>query len=324
MDNMRFLLAAPGFLIIIGTFAVSILPAKESGRRQPIAWCYVQDGSLELVRKAVGRKTASLSLGPGTLAPVLRTESKNGRVRALLRITDLQTLNPVEGWVDSSKAEIIPIDRFPSDAEVLDQLGIEVPNGSAPAGTPVARWLVKQGDSGTALFCFVASFGLPDSRLATFLPVGGKFIRGPWLDFPFSEMKPGIVSGEVRDLLGDGVECFITHEPFRTGPATFGVNIVIRRLDRGNFSTLWTAPLESQNLEFFPQEMTILHPLEKNAGAPGTVTKGEVEFEPRGKIYIPVWKATVEFFAAEKDKPINSAKVSKACPWNGSAFEPVR
>jgi hypothetical protein len=324
MDNMRFLLAASGFLMITGTIAVTILPAKESAHRQPIAWCYVQDGPLELVRKAVGRRTTSLSLGRGELVPVLKTESKNGKALAMVRVTDLAALNSVDGWVDPSRAEIIPINRFPNDAEVLDQLGIELPNGSTTASAAVARWLVKQGDSGTALFCFVASFGLPDSRLATFLPVGGKFVRGPWLDFPFSEMKPGIVSGEVRDLLGDGVECLITHEPFRTGPATFGVNIVIRRLDRGNLSTLWTAPLESQNLEFFPRETTILQPLEKNAGAPGTVTKAEVEFEPRGKIYLPVWKATVEFFAAGQDKPIDSVKVTKACAWNGSAFEPIR
>jgi len=323
MDNMRFSLAVPGFLIITSTFAVSTLPAKEGAHRQPIAWCYVQDGPLELVRKAVGRRTTSLSLGRGALVPVLKTQAKNGRKQALLRITDLATLSPVDGWVDSSKAEIIPIDRFPSDAEVLDQLGIELPNGPTPASAAVARWLVKQGDSGAALVCFVASFGLPDSRLAAFLPEGGKFVRGPRLDFPFSEMKPGIVSGEVRDLLGDGVECLITHEPFRTGPATFGVNIVIRRLDRGNLSTLWMAPLESQNLEFFPRETAMLQPLEKNAGAPGTVTKGEVEFEARGKIYIPVWKATVEFFVAGQDKPIDSVKVTKACAWNGSAFEPI-
>ena len=65
-------------------------------------------------------------------------------------------------------------------------------------------------------------------------------------------MKPGILSGEVRDLLGDGIECLITHEPFREGPATLGVNIVIRRLEGGNFSSLWAAPIESRNLGFFP------------------------------------------------------------------------
>jgi hypothetical protein len=324
VDNMRFSLAGFGFLIITGISAAAVLPAKESEHRQPIAWCYVQDGPLELVRKGMGRRTSSLTLGRGALVPVLRTESKNGRVQAMLRITDLAALTAVDGWADSSKAEILPIDRFPSDAEVLRQLNIEPPAGFAAPSVAVARWLVKQGDSGMALVCFVALFGLPDSRLVAFLPLGGKYVRGPWLEFPFFDLKPGILSGEVRDLLGDGVECLITHEPFRQGPATLGVNIVIRRLEHGSFSSLWRAPLESQNLGFFPRQAQILQPLEKNVGAPGTVTKGEVEFEPRGKIQIPVWKATVEFFAVGQDKPLDSVKVTKACAWNGSEFEPVR
>src|SRR5208283_588178 len=108
------------------------------------------------------------------------------------------------------------------------------------------------------------------------------------------------------------------------GPATLGVNMVIRRLEHGNFLSLWTAPLESRNLGTFPPEVQILRPLEKNAGAPGTVTKGEVEFQARGEIYIPVWKATVEFFAVGQDKPIDSVKVTKACAWNGSEFESLQ
>jgi hypothetical protein len=257
------------------------------------------------------------------LAPVLKMESKDGQGRAMLRITDLATLNSVEGWVESSKAEIIPIERFPSDAEVLRQLKIEPQGYFASSGRVAARWVIRQGDSGTALVCFVAAVGMAFSRLVAFLPDRGKYVLGKSLEFPFSDMKPGIVSGEVRDLLGQGNECLITHEPFRAGPATFGVNIVIRRLDRGSFSTLWTAPLESQNLEFFPRDMQILQPPERNAGAPGTVTKGEVEFQPHGKMYIPVWKATVEFFEVGQDKPIESVKVTKACPWNGSQFEPL-
>jgi hypothetical protein len=320
---MRFSLAGLGFLVITDIIAVAVLPAKEGGNRQPIAWCYVQEGPLELVRKAMGRRTSSLSLGRGTLAPVLKTESKQGRNRAMLRITDLATLDSVDGWVDSSKAEIFPIDRFPSDEEILRRVGTGHPDDFAGSKAAVARWLVKQGNSGAALVCFVASFGLPASRLVAFLPARGDFIRGPWLEFPFSEMKPGILSGEVRDLLGDGIECLITHEPFSEGPATLGVNIVIRRLEGGNFSSLWAAPIESRNLGFFPPEVQILHPLARNAGAPGTVTKGEVEFQPRGKIYIPVWKATVEFFVVGQDKPIDTVKVTKACAWNGVQFEPL-
>ncbi len=242
----------------------------------------------------------------------------------MLRITDLATLNPVDGWVDSSQVEIVPLDRYPSDEEILRQLSIEQKNDFTTPQVAVSRWLVKQGDAGRALVCFVASFGLAASRLVAFLSDGGTFKLGPGLEFSFSEMKPGILSGEVRDLLGDGVECLITHEPFREGPATFGVNMVIRRLERGKFLSLWVAPLESQNLGFFPPQVQILRPLEKNAGAPGTVTKGEVEFQSRGKTYIPVWKATVEFFAVGQDKPIDSIKVTKACTWNGLEFEPLR
>ena len=321
---MRFSLAGLGWLIITDIIAVTIVPAKDRDSHQPIAWCYVQEGPVELMRKAMGRRTSSLSLGRGALVPVLKMESKNGRKRAMLRITDLATLRPVDGWVDSSKAEIVPIDRFPSDEELLRQLGIEPPDGFAASKVAVARWLVKQGNSGTALVCFVASFGQPASRLVAFLPLRGNFVRGPWLEFPFSDIKPGVLSGEVRDLLGDGIECLITQEPFREGPATLGLNMVIRRLAPGNFLSLWAAPLEWQNLGFFPPEVRILQPLEKNAGAPGTVTKAEVEFQPRGKIYMPVWKATVEFFAAGQDKPIDFVKITKACAWNGSEFEPLQ
>ena len=276
------------------------------------------------MQRALGRRTKPLTVGRGALVPVLRMESKNGRKQAMLRITDLSTLNPVDAWVDPSKVEIVPIDRFPSDQELLRQLGGEYQDDFTASKVAVARWLVKQGASGEALVCFVASVVLPASRLVAFLPAQGNFTRGPWLEFPFSDMKPGILSAEVRDLLGDGIECLITHEPFRKGPEVLGVNIVIRRLERGNFRTLWSAPLESRNLDFFPSELQILRPLEKNAGAPGTVTKAEVEFQPRGNIYIPVWKATVEFFAVGQDKPLNSVKVTKACAWSGFEFEPLQ
>jgi hypothetical protein len=322
---MRSSLAVLGWLIVTGIIAVTIVSAQDRDSHQPIAWCYVQEGPLELMQRALGRRTKPLSVGHGTLAPVLKTESKNGRERALVRVTDLSTLEPVEGWVDSSKAEIVPTDRFPSDEELLRQLGSEYRDDFTASKVTVARWLVKQGASGEALVCFVASLVLPNTRLVAFLPgPEGSLSLGPSLEFPFSEMKPGILSVEVRDLLGDEIECLITHEPFRKGPEVFGVNIAIRRLEGGNFRTLWSAPLESRNLDFFPSELQILHPLEKNAGAPGTVTKAEVEFQPRGNIYIPVWKATVEFRAVGQDKPLNSVKVTKACAWNGSEFEPLQ
>jgi len=321
---MRSLAAALGILVVTITGALRSPPARENGPRRPVGWCYVQKGPLEAVRRVAGRKTISLSLGAGALVPVLRTESRNGRVRVMLRITELATLALVEGWADSSQAEVLPISRFPSDEEILRQLNLEPPSGFAAPSAAVVRWLVKQGDSGAALVCFLASSGWPESRLVAFLPSGGKYVRGPEREFTFSDMSPGILSGEVRDLLGDGVECLITREPFRKGPEILGVNMVIRRLEHGEYSTLWTAPLESRNLGSFPREIQRLQPLEKNAGAPGTVTHAEVEFRASGKISIPVWKATVDFFAVGEDKPRDSVTVSKACAWNGSKFEPVR
>jgi hypothetical protein len=321
---MRFLLPALGFFILTGHIAGTILSAKDRDSHQPIAWCYVHEGPLELERKAIGRRTTSLSLDRGALLPVLRTESKNGRERALVRATNLSTLDPIDGWVDSSRGEILPIDRFPSDQELLRQLGSEYQDDFTASKLAIARWLVQEGNSGTALVCWVASVALPVSRLVAFLPVQGSFTRGPWLEFPFSEMKPGIVSCEVRDLLGEGSECLITHEPFRKGPEVLGVDMVIRRLEGGNFRTLWSAPLESRNLEIFPSEPQIRHPLERNVGAPGTVTKAEVEFQQRGNITIPVWKAIVEFFTVGQHKPLNSVKVTKVCAWNGFEFEAVQ
>jgi len=42
------------------------------------------------------------------------------------------------------------------------------------------------------------------------------------------------------------------------------------------------------------------------------------------KVYMPVWKAPVEFFAVGQDKPIESVRVTKTCPWTGAQFEPVQ
>ena len=303
--------------------AVPTLPARTAAPRRPVAWCYAQTGPLEVVRTVAGRKISSLTVGRGALVPVMRTEAKNGKTRALLRVIGLETLASVDGWADSGKAEILPLDRFPSDEEVLRQLQLEPPSGFAAPSVAVTRWLMKQGDSGTALVCFVASSGLPEARLVAFLPAGGKYVRGPELRFPFSDMNPGIVSGEVRDLVGDGVECLITHEPFRKGPEVLGINMVIRRLERGNFATLWTAPLKSRNLGSFSRDIQKLEPPERNVGTPGTVTYATVEFQASGKISIPVWKATIGFFTVGQDKPVDSVSVSKACAWDGSKFEPV-
>jgi len=142
---MRFSSKGLGWFIITGIIAVTIVSAQDRDSHQPIAWCYVQEGPLELMQRALGRRTKPLSVGRGALVPVLRTESKHGKNRAMLRITDLSTLNPVDAWVDPSKVEIVPIDRFPSDEELLRQLGSEYQDDFTLSKVALARWLVKQG-----------------------------------------------------------------------------------------------------------------------------------------------------------------------------------
>ena len=183
MQCSRFAL---GCLISTALIALALAPAQGRGDRQAVVWCYVQQGPLELARGAMKRRTSSLSLGRGTLAAVLKTESKNGRNRAMVRVTDLSTLDPVEGWVDSSQAQFLPIRSFPTDQELLRQLGGEYQNEATESKSTVARWLLRQGTSGKALVCFVASVVLPASRLVAFLPSQGGFIRGPSVEFPFS------------------------------------------------------------------------------------------------------------------------------------------
>src|SRR5271157_5833884 len=120
---MRFSSKGLGWLIITGIMAVTIGSAQTRVSRQPIAWCYVQEGPLELMQRALGRRTKPLSVGRGALVPVVRVVSKHGSKQAMLRIMDLSTLNPVDAWVDPSKVEIVPLDRFPSDQELLRLLG---------------------------------------------------------------------------------------------------------------------------------------------------------------------------------------------------------
>jgi hypothetical protein len=321
--KLRLNTAQLGFILLATMLAAALLPAKEHNKDVPIAWCHIQAEQTEVARRAGGQGTFSLSLSRGTLAPVIKTRSSNGRNLALIRMTDLATLRPMEGWVDSSQTEIISLDRFPSDEALLRQLESEYQDEFIASRVAVVRWLIRQGDSGTALVCFIVSTTLPVARLVAFLPAQGTFIPGPSLDFPFSEMKPGIISGEVRDLLRDGNECFVTREPFRKGIATRGVNMVIRRLENGSFQSLWTAPIEFRSLDSFPSRLQILQPPEKNIGAPSTVTKGEVEFQQSANVQAPVWKGKVEFFTAGGGKPIQSVSVTKVCAWDGSRFAPL-
>ena len=129
---------------------------------------------------------------------------------------------------------------------------------------------------------------------------------------------------EARDLTGSGDDCLITREPFRLGPETRGVNLIIRRIEGHGFMILWTAPLESRNLASYPPKLQILQPPERNIGAAGTVTTGEVSFRQRGEVFEPAWKGKVEFYSVGSEKPLDTTTFEKVSPWDGTRFAPLK
>ena len=124
--------------------------------------------------------------------------------------------------------------------------------------------------------------------------------------------------------MGDGNECLVTHEPFKSQTHYDGVNMVIRRMEADNFKTLWQAPLEFRNLASFPPKVQKLDPPEKNIGTPGTITTGKVEFRARGHMSEPFWKGTIAFYVQGRAAPIDTVTYEKLCPWDGSKFTPLR
>jgi hypothetical protein len=195
---------------------------------------------------------------------------------------------------------------------------------TAKSHIQIARFLVLRGGAEAGLLCLVGSPALADFRLQVFRRAQGKFVPGPHLEFPFSEMKPGITTLETRDLMGDGTECLVTHEPFDLGPENRGVNLIIRQIETTGFSVLWKGPLEYRNLASFPQHYHVLEPGERNIGAASTVTKGSVEFLAHGRLSEPVWKGKVEFYVVGREKPVESISIKKVCPWDGTKFAPLQ
>jgi hypothetical protein len=220
--------------------------------------------------------------------------------------------------------ERIPTGRLPADGFILQQLGGAYLDDFTASHTEIGRWLLRQRALGACLVCLVASSVLPTAKLIAFLPIQGGFLAGPSLEFPLFDTPSGIIAAEVRDLRGDGNECLISREPFRTGPERRGTNLVIRAIEARTFKTLWEAPLEFRNLEAYPPKLRVLQPPEVNIGASGTVTTGDVSFRPQGKSYEPVWKGKVEFYGVGREQPIESVLIEKACPWDGEKFTPLR
>jgi hypothetical protein len=317
---------AKGTVILFFFIATAVRAAfpAENEPSPPLGWVYLQSGAQYLRSKPARRKPGSVYLGQGTLAPVLNLESKEGSEWARVRVVDLATLTPQVGWVPVKDGSMLPPERFPSDSSLLRLMGGEYLDDFTSSQTDIARFLISQATSPPLLLCYVVSSTLASGRLVVFKADEGNFTPGPSIQFSLADMKAGILTLEVRDLIGDGNECIVTHETFRDGPETRGVNMVIRRVTTGELRTLWQAPLEYRNLTLYPPQLQILTPAEKNIGGAGSVTTGEVTFRQRGKAWEPVWRGKVEFYQVGREQALDSVNIEKTCFWNGTVFAPLR
>jgi len=290
----------------------------------PSGWIYVGDNTHKLASRPGHQNDKAPAMARGTLAPVFKTEEKNGARWAQVHILGLATASAQVGWIEVGQAEIAPADAYPRDSALLAQIGGSSADDFFAQHTDIARFLLHESGGPPVLLCYVFCSRLPTAKLAAFTRHGEKFRLSTSLDYPINELQAGVVSLDVRDLVGDGNECFVTHEPFRQGPETRGKNLVIRRFAGDEFRTLWQAPLELRNLSEFRSKIQILDPSEKNIGAPGTVTTGDVTFRTQGNIQEPVWKGKVEFFLFGREEAADSVTLEKACPWDGQAYTPLR
>ena len=298
--------------------------AQGSKLTTPTGWIYLRTGSRTIVQRPGLFKGKPDQIAQGTLVPVFNIRESGGVKWAQVRIFNLSTAIPQVGWVEVASSDVLPADDYPQDADLLRQIGEPYLDDFTAAHTHLARFLLRQGPNPPILLCYVYADPLPVAKLVAFTPGRGKFLPTASLDYSISTFKAGITSMEIRDLLGGGEECLITHEPFQEGPDSAGSNVVIRRVDGNKFQTLWRAPLQFRNLSLFTSKIQILEPPEKNIGAPGTVTTGDVEFRPHGNGQEPVWKGKVEFFAFGREKAVDSVPLEKPCPWDGKQFAPLQ
>jgi hypothetical protein len=314
-------------LLVSVSQAVAAKEKKQAAEAQPsapIGWLELGAHSRALSASESDVRKVTRHLTPGTLLPVLRTKEKRGTTIAQVRTFNLDSASRELGWVALNSDELKPVGSYPVDSELLRLLGGPYLDDFTAEHTDIARFLVRGGQGPPALLCYVFTAPLAMAKLVIFAPNEGRFSLGALLDFPLSEMQAGIISLEIRDLIGDGRDCVITKEPFRQQAQTKGTDLVIRRVAGGNFQTLWKAPVEFQNLSQYASKMQILQPPEQNIGAPGTVTTGEVTFRPQGPGQEPVWRGKVEFFVFGRDKAYDSVNIEKACPWNGQEFMPLK
>ncbi len=311
------------FFILLAAIHPFAPSAKETRKAAPTGWVRVLHAT-EVLRGPTSHKQPVARPARGALALAFESKDIGGTRWMRVRVVDPATLEAATGWLRATDIETLPLDRFPLDADLLKELGGTYLEDIVAAKVQIARYLARQGERDPALVCFIGSLGLPSSRLQVFESSQGKFILGPFLEYPFSEIKSAIADLEVQDLVGDGNECLITHEPFELGPEKRGVKLVIKRIERGNFANLWEAPLEYRNLAAFPPQTKKAEPAINYVGADGTVTKATVEFRPREHGSDLVWKAKVEFFVPGREEPVDSLTAERVCTWDGRKFTPIK
>ncbi len=299
-------------------------PTAEPQPPAPIGWLDLQAGSRNFSVPEPDLQKVTRKLPRGALLPVFKTKEKHGAKFAQLRALNLKTGKSELGWVEINSSDLKGPESYPLDSDLLRPLGAPYLDDFTAEHTIIARFLVRQAQGPPALLCYVVTMPLSIAKLIIFTPSQGKYLPGAALNIPVSELNAGITSLEVRDLMGDGSDCVITKEPFREQAQTYGASLRIRKIAGGQFQVVWQAPIEFQNLSQYSPKMQILQPPERNIGAPGTVTTGEVTFRPSGKGQEPVWKGKVEFFVFGRDRAVDAVYIEKACPWDGQEFAPLR
>jgi hypothetical protein len=304
--------------------AVVAKEKKPTGPLAPIGWVDLHAGSRDFSTSETDWQKGTRHLPQGELLPVLKMKEKSGVTLGMVGAINLQTGFMELGWVKMDPAELKPPETYPRDSELLRQLGGPYLDDLTAEKTAIARFLVRQAQGPPVLLCYVLTAQLFMAKLVIFTPDQRNYVMGEALEILMKDLQPGINSLEIRDLVGDGNECVIAKENFRELEETSGSNLVIRRIADGKFQIVWQAPLKFKNLSQFNSKIQILQPPEKNIGAPGTITTGEVAFRSRGKGQEPVWSGKVEFFLIGREKAYDFVKVEKACPWDGREFAPLR
>ena len=313
------------FVALIATPYTAIARDSDHARPAgPIGWLNLQSGARGLSLAEHDTKRTVRQIPRGEVVPVFQTKEKRGVELARVRSLNLAKGKAEMGWLEIKPADLEPLNTYPPDSELLRSLGGTYLDDVTAAHTDIARFLVRPAHGPPVLLCYVLTAALSMAELVIFTPSQRKVPPGDSINITLTDMQSGIISLELRKLLGDESDCVITKETFRNQAQMDGTNMVIRTIADGRFRVLWQAPIEFRNFSQYNSKIQILQPPERNVGAPGTRATGEVTFRPNGGKEEPVWSGKVDFFVIGREKPFDSVQFEKACPWTGTEFAPLQ